>query len=90
MSSRTFSRRFVDDTGYTPMQWVTRARIDVARELLERSELSVEQIAAGVGLGTGANLRLHFQRTIGTTPTEYRRTFAPRKWTQSWRDPREP
>jgi transcriptional regulator GlxA family with amidase domain len=79
VSSRTFSRRFVDDTGYTPMQWVTRARIDVARELLERSELSVEQIAAGVGLGTGANLRLHFQRTIGTTPTEYRRTFAPRK-----------
>ncbi|WP_407560764.1 GlxA family transcriptional regulator [Streptomyces sp. 184] len=76
VSARTFSRRFVDDTGYTPMQWIMRARIDVARELLERSEQSVEQIADGVGLGTGANLRLHFQRILGTTPSEYRRTFA--------------
>jgi transcriptional regulator GlxA family with amidase domain len=76
VSARTFSRRFVDDTGYTPMQWIMRARIDVARELLERSEQSVEQIADRVGLGTGANLRLHFQRILGTTPSEYRRTFA--------------
>jgi transcriptional regulator GlxA family with amidase domain len=74
-SPRTFSRRFVEDTGYTPMQWVMRARIDVARELLERSELSVERIAAEVGLGTGANLRQHFQRILGTTPSQYRRTF---------------
>lgn len=77
VSPRTFSRRFVEDTGYVPMQWVTRARIDVARELLERSDRSVEQVAAEVGLGTGANLRLHFQRVLGTTPTAYRRTFRP-------------
>jgi len=76
VSPRTFSRRFVDDTGYTPMQWVLRARIDRARELLERSERGVEQIAADIGLGTGANLRVHFQRILGTTPTQYRRTFA--------------
>lgn len=76
VSPRTFSRRFVAETGYTPMQWVMRARIDMARELLERSQRSVEQIAADVGLGTGANLRLHFQRILGTTPSEYRRTFA--------------
>lgn len=76
VSPRTFSRRFTEDTGYTPMQWVMRARIDVARELLERSERGVEQIAADVGLGTGANLRLHFQRILDTTPSEYRRTFA--------------
>ncbi|ESQ04328.1 helix-turn-helix domain-containing protein [Streptomyces sp. CHA1] len=75
VSARTFSRRFVEETGYTPMQWVMRARLDLARELLERSERGVEQIAADVGLGTGANLRLHFQRILGTTPSEYRRTF---------------
>ena len=57
------------------MQWVMRARMDVARELLERSQLSVEQIAADVGLGTGANLRQHFQHILGTTPSEYRSTF---------------
>jgi len=75
VSTRTFSRRFVEDTGYTPMQWILRARVDLARELLERSDLGVEQIAARVGLGTGANLRLHFHRVLGTSPTEYRHTF---------------
>ncbi|MDR7326583.1 MULTISPECIES: GlxA family transcriptional regulator [Catenuloplanes] len=76
VSARTFSRRFVEDTGYTPMQWVLRARVDVARELLERSDLSVEAIARRVGLGTGANLRLHFHRILGTSPSEYRHTFS--------------
>jgi transcriptional regulator GlxA family with amidase domain len=75
VSPRTFSRRFVEDTGYTPMQWVLRARVDLARELLERTDLGVEQIADRVGLGTGANLRLHFQRILGTSPSEYRHTF---------------
>jgi transcriptional regulator GlxA family with amidase domain len=75
VSARTFSRRFLDDTGYTPMQWVLRARVDLARELLESSALGVEQIAATVGLGTGANLRMHFQRILGTSPNEYRHTF---------------
>ncbi|WP_344549612.1 GlxA family transcriptional regulator [Kitasatospora saccharophila] len=75
VSPRTFSRRFVEDTGYTPMQWVLRARVDLARELLERSEYSVERIAAETGLGTGTNLRAHFQQILGTTPSEYRRTF---------------
>ena len=76
VSARTFSRRFVEDTGYTPMQWVLRARVDLARELLERSDLGVDHIAAQVGLGTAANLRMHFHRILGTSPTEYRRTFS--------------
>lgn len=75
VSSRTLSRRFVEDTGYTPMQWLLRVRVDIARELLESSERSVEQIAAEVGLGSAANLRAHFHRILGTSPTEYRRTF---------------
>ena len=76
VSARTFSRRFVEDTGYTPMQWVLRARVDLARELLERTDLGVGQIADRAGLGTAANLRLHFQRILGTSPTEYRHTFS--------------
>jgi len=75
VSSRTFSRVFREETGYTPMRWVMRARLDLARELLENSERSVDEIAADVGLGTGANLRLHFRAVLGTTPSEYRRAF---------------
>lgn len=78
VSTRTLSRRFLADTGYTPQQWLLRARVDAAREQLERSERSVEQIAADVGLGTASNLRLHFRRILGTSPSAYRRTFSPR------------
>jgi transcriptional regulator GlxA family with amidase domain len=53
--------------------------VDAARELLERSELGIEQIAGDVGLGTAANLRMHFHRILGTSPSAYRRTFAPRE-----------
>ncbi|MEV5315990.1 AraC family transcriptional regulator, partial [Streptomyces sp. NPDC052610] len=44
-------------------------------DLFDASLRALEQFAADVGLGTGANLRLHFQRILGTTPSEYRRTF---------------
>ncbi|GAB2549781.1 DJ-1/PfpI family protein [Leucobacter ruminantium] len=76
VSSRTFSRRFRDETGYTPMQWIMRSRLDRARELLEETDLGVEEISATVGLGTATNLRRYFRRVLGTTPTEYRRTFS--------------
>ncbi|NNC11101.1 helix-turn-helix domain-containing protein [Planctomonas sp. JC2975] len=75
VSARTFSRRFAADTGITPMQWILRARIDHARELLERTDLTVTQIAESTGLGTDTNLRRHFGRIIGTSPTIYRNTF---------------
>ncbi|MFJ4225893.1 helix-turn-helix domain-containing protein [Microbacterium sp. NPDC089695] len=78
MSRRTFLRRFTEETGVTPLQWILRARIDGARELLESSDLGVDQIADRVGLGTGANLRLHFRRVLDVSPSEYRATFTGR------------
>ncbi len=75
VSPRTFSRAFREETGYTPMRWVMRARLDLAREMLENTRQGVDDIAAAVGLGTGANLRLHFREVLGTTPSEYRRAF---------------
>jgi transcriptional regulator GlxA family with amidase domain len=75
VSPRTFSRAFRDETGYTPMRWVMRARLDFARELLESTPSSVDEIARSVGLGTGTNLRQHFRAVLGTSPSEYRRTF---------------
>ena len=76
LSPRTFLRRFAEETGSTPMQWILRARVDTARELLESTRLSVDRIAEQVGLGTGSNLRLHFRRLLDVSPSEYRATFA--------------
>ena len=45
MSERTFARRFVEETGRTPMQWVTDQRVLYARRLLEETDLDVDRIA---------------------------------------------
>jgi transcriptional regulator GlxA family with amidase domain len=75
VSERTVARRFVEETGLPALQWVLGARIQRARELIETADLSVDQVAQSCGLGTAANLRLHFRRFVGTTPTAYRKAF---------------
>lgn len=75
MSERTFARRFRDETGTTPVQWVTSQRIALAEELLESSDLSIEQIASRVGFTNSATLRHHFSAARGTSPQVYRRQF---------------
>jgi transcriptional regulator GlxA family with amidase domain len=76
MSPRTFARRFRDETGTTPHNWVTAQRLQAAEEMLERSDASVDWIAAEVGFGNAAALRHHFTRVRGVSPQAYRRQFA--------------
>ncbi|TGD86115.1 helix-turn-helix domain-containing protein [Mycolicibacterium sp. CH28] len=76
MSARTFARRFVDEAGTTPMQWVTDQRVLHARRMLEETDLDVDHIAARAGFGTATLLRHHFRRIVGVTPSDYRRRFA--------------
>ncbi|WP_163508940.1 helix-turn-helix domain-containing protein [Fodinicola acaciae] len=75
MSERTFVRRFGEATGTTPRQWLLSQRLNRARELLESTTLSIDQVSERSGLGSAANLRQHFTAVVGTTPTDYRRAF---------------
>ncbi|MEU8616568.1 helix-turn-helix domain-containing protein [Streptomyces sp. NPDC048623] len=75
MSVRTFTRRFREEVGVSPGQWLTQQRVERARHLLESTDLPVDQIAADAGFGTAQSLRTHLQAAIGVTPTAYRRTF---------------
>ncbi|WP_235030597.1 GlxA family transcriptional regulator [Nonomuraea solani] len=75
MSLRTFARRFQDEVGMSPGQWLIQQRVARARELLESSDLPVEQIAGRVGFATAASLRQHLHVAIGVSPQAYRRTF---------------
>jgi transcriptional regulator GlxA family with amidase domain len=75
LSERTFARRFRDETGTTPWQWLLGRRVARAEELLETTELSVEQVAGRVGFGNAATLRHHFSAVRGTSPQAYRRSF---------------
>jgi transcriptional regulator GlxA family with amidase domain len=74
-SPRSFSRRFHEEVGISPSRWLAAQRVLEARRLLERTTLSIEEVAARSGLGTPANLRLHFARELSTTPTAYRQAF---------------
>lgn len=75
MSVRSFTRRFRQETGTSPADWLTSARLKHARYLLESTELAVDDIAARTGLGSGTNLRQHMRVTLDTTPSAYRRAF---------------
>lgn len=75
VSPRTFARRFREETGTTPLQWLLAQRVLAARRLLEDSDQPVETVAWRCGFGTAASLRDHFRRATSTTPTAYRRAF---------------
>jgi transcriptional regulator GlxA family with amidase domain len=75
MSVRTFTRRFREEVGVSPGQWLVAQRVERARGLLESSDLSVDQVAREAGFGTAASMRQHLQTALGVSPTAYRRTF---------------
>lgn len=72
---RTLTRRFHAETGLSPLQWLLHQRIERARELLECTNLPMDQIARHSGLGTTESLRQHVYRRTGLTPTAYRAAF---------------
>jgi AraC family transcriptional activator FtrA len=76
MSERTFMRRFRAATGLSPADWVTRARVDAAREMLENTALPIDHIAERCGLGTPTTLRHHFRKKVGVSPAQYRKRFS--------------
>lgn len=75
MSARSFARHFRATTGSTPHQWLTHERVLLAQELLEQSNLPMDDVAARSGFGTAPNFRHHFRKAVRLSPTAYRRRF---------------
>jgi transcriptional regulator GlxA family with amidase domain len=75
MSPRTFARRFVQETGTTPLRWLTGQRVLFAQQLLEDTDETVDVIADRAGFGNAATFRHHFRVWRATTPDAYRRAF---------------
>jgi transcriptional regulator GlxA family with amidase domain len=75
MSTRTLNRRFREQTGTTPLQWLHRARIRRAQHLLETTSRPVDRIGGQVGFGSPTAFRDRFKRVVGTSPHSYRRAF---------------
>ncbi len=68
MSIRTLSRRFREQTGTTPLQWLLRARVRRAQRLLETTKHVGGTRRRGRGLRLGAGFREHFRRLVADQP----------------------
>jgi transcriptional regulator GlxA family with amidase domain len=75
MSTRTLNRRFREQTGMTPLQWLLQARVRRAQQLLETTGQPLEQVAERAGFGSATTLRQRFGRVVGASPQAYRRAF---------------
>jgi transcriptional regulator GlxA family with amidase domain len=75
VSPRTFARRFRQQTGTTPIQWLLIARVRRAQELLESGGASIEEVATAAGFESPVTFRARFQRNVGLSPSVYRSRF---------------
>jgi AraC family transcriptional activator FtrA len=78
MSERSFLRNFARQTGTSPIRWLIERRIQASLPLLEGGDASIEQVSAAVGFDSAVTFRHHFGRSMRTSPSAYRRAFAPR------------
>jgi transcriptional regulator GlxA family with amidase domain len=76
MSERSFSRRYAEATGLTPVHAVERLRVEEARRLLSESRLPVKRISQRCGFGSEETMRRSFLRLLATTPQDYRARFS--------------
>ena len=76
MSARTFARRFVEETGRTPMQWVTDQRVLYARRLLEETDLDIDRSPTGPASARPPCCGTTSAGSSASTPSDYRRRFA--------------
>ncbi|BCJ68381.1 AraC family transcriptional regulator [Polymorphospora rubra] len=76
VSRATFARRFTDLLGEPPMAYLTGWRLNLAADLLRRTDATVDSVARQVGYSTAYALSAAFKRHFGTRPTEHRATTA--------------
>jgi transcriptional regulator GlxA family with amidase domain len=75
LAERTFKRRFTEATGFAPIDYVQRLRIEDAKRRLERTDAPADEISWKVGYEDAAFFRRLFKRVTGMTPGAYRRRF---------------
>lgn len=79
LGERTFLRRFHGATGLRPTEYVQQLRVGKAREMLEASKLTVDEVAFRVGYEDPGAFRKVFLRWMGLSPGDYRRRFSVRR-----------
>ncbi len=73
VSQRTLNRRFSAATGITPLDFLTRQRVNSAREMLRTTDLGIAEIAFLVGYSDASYFTQVFEKHAGHIPSAYRR-----------------
>ncbi|MER8803492.1 helix-turn-helix domain-containing protein [Mesorhizobium sp. M0184] len=76
LTRRTFTRRFQKTIGTSFGDWLTDQRVQLAQQLLEATEKSMDTVAFEAGFGSATSLRQHFAARLRTSPAQYRREFS--------------
>ena len=75
MSERDFVRKFRQDTGRSPGEYVLSARLEAACQMLTETRLSLKGVSQRCGFGSVAALRRAFLARVGVPPKQYRDHF---------------
>jgi transcriptional regulator GlxA family with amidase domain len=75
VSTRTMLRRFGNETGQSPLDFLRQARVNAAKRLLESPDHTVTSAMQHVGYADLASFRRLFTEQVGMTPAAYRRQF---------------
>lgn len=74
MSARNLGRLFAEHAGCSPLDYVQRLRVAVAREIVMNSDLALERVAERSGFSSAHHLRRVWRRWERVSPTEFRST----------------
>jgi len=75
MSPFHFARSFRRVTGRTPHGYLAERRLEQARLLLHDRRLSIQEVAAAIGIRSPSHFSAFFARHMGTTPTQFRKVI---------------
>ncbi|QYJ95893.1 helix-turn-helix domain-containing protein [Shewanella spartinae] len=79
MTRRTFTRKFHKATGMAFGEWLASERLNLAQELLESTDLTIEQIVTKTGFSSVFIFRDKFKGRYAVTPNRWRKTFHEQK-----------
>jgi transcriptional regulator GlxA family with amidase domain len=74
-SRRNFDRRFIKATGNTPVEYLQRVKVEMAKSTLEKGRKSIFEVMHEVGYSDDKAFREVFKRITGLSPLDYRAKY---------------
>lgn len=75
MSGSSLNRKFRSEIGKSPIQYLIRVRVERAKLLLRRHDISMTEIALRCGFSSGTHFSSCFSRNEGISPTDYQAKY---------------